>query len=333
MAATLGVADELADGPRRVEDVAEAVGAHPDTLYRLLRALAGAGVFQELDGRRFAPAPAGELLRSGVPGSLRDWLQWVGHPLPRQAWGALLESVRTGESAFERVHGTDVVAYVQDRPQEAELFRRAMKTMTGQVIQAVVAAYDFGAFGTVVDVGGARGEFIAAALAAEPKARGVFLDLPHLLAEARETVREAGVADRCELVAGDLRESVPPGGDAYVLFNVLHNWDDEQAVRILANCRTALGDREEGRVLVSEVVLPDGPEPSLAAWIDLELLVIARTGTRQRTAREYRELCARAGLRPVRTVPGPGTLQILEAAVTAGSAYGGGADRRTEDAS
>lgn len=313
VAAELGVADELASGPRPVDQIAQAVGAHAPSLYRLLRALATVDVFQELSGRRFALTALGELLRSDVPGSMRSWALLLGQPFHQNAWNRLTDSVRTGEPAFDRVHGRTMFDHFGDHPEDAELMNAAMTAISSQFVTPVVERYDFSGFGTVVDVGGGHGALLAAILTANPKAGGILYDLPHVIAGAEPRIAAAGIGDRCECVAGDFFDSVPPGGDAYLLSNIIHDWDDDRCVRILANCRTAMAD--DGRVLLAEVLLgdhPDSDEPSLPVWVDLEMLAMT-SGGRQRTKTELGQLLARAGLRLSRTVPTGGAFAVLEA--------------------
>ncbi len=291
-----------------MDEIAAAVGADTESLYRLLRALADLDVFRELDGRRFALAEAGELLRTDVPGSMHGWAVFVGTPMHRDAWTDLQESIRTGEPAFERVHGQLAFDHFASDPDDGALLDAAMTSIASQLIAPIVGCYDFSAFDTIVDVGGGSGALLAAVLAANPRARGVLYDLPHVIERAGAPLEEAGVRDRCELVGGDFFDSVPPG-DAYLLSNVIHDWDDERATRILDRCRAALP--EGGRVLLAEDVLPTGTEPSPAKWIDLEMLVMG-TG-RQRTEDDYRRLFERAGLALFDVVPCVGSLCVVEA--------------------
>lgn len=309
VAASLGVADRLASGPRHVDEIAEATGTHAPTLYRLLRALADAEVFEELPGRRFALTEMGSLLRSDVPGSMRSWATMLGRPFHRYAWTDLEESVRTGEPAFDRVHGRPAFDHLRDHPADGEVLNDAMTAVSSQFIAQVVRAYDFGVFKKVVDVGGGHGALLAAVLASAPSTQGVLFDLPHVIAGAGRPLEHAAVARRCELVGGDFFDAVPPGGDAYVLSNILHDWDDEGCVRILANCRSAMN--ADGRVLLCESVLPDSVAPHPAKWIDLEMLVMG-TG-RQRTEEEYRALFRRAGLRLGRVIATDVVFDIVEA--------------------
>jgi hypothetical protein len=309
VAAGLGVADELASGPRPADEIAKAVGADGPTLYRLLRALADAGVFTELDGRRFALTELGELLRSDVPGSMRSWATFVGRPFHLRSWTDLDESIRTGATAFDRVHGQDAFAYFAEHLGDGKLFNDAMTAAAAQFIAPVVEAYDFGAFRTVVDVGGGHGALLAAVLAANPGVRGVLYDQPHVIAGAGQPLEDAGVADRCAYLDGDFFRSVPPGADAYLLSNIIHDWDDDRSVQILANCRAAMSG--DGKVLLGESVLPSDATPHPAKWIDLEMLVMGEG--RQRTEEEYRDLFRRAGLRLTRIVPTRDMFDVVEA--------------------
>ncbi|MFC6882319.1 MULTISPECIES: methyltransferase [Actinomadura] len=314
-AARFGVADELAAGPRPVEELAAAVGADGPALYRLMRALAAAEVFEELDGRRFALAPLGALLREGAPGSIRDWALAVGRPLYRDAWTRLPDSIRTGEPAFETLHGRTMFEHFGDHPEEARAFDAMMAASAGRLVAPIVRAYDFGRSGTVVDVGGGNGALLSAILAANPGVRGVLYDLPHVVAAA-----EPGLNGRCRCVGGDFLDSVPSGGDVYLLAHVIHDWDDDRAARILTNCRAALrggagGGAGGGRVVLAEWVLPDGPGgggSALAAWTDLSMLVMT-PGGRQRTRSDFERLLGRAGLRLSRVVPTESECALVEA--------------------
>ncbi|HEY7429850.1 MAG TPA: methyltransferase [Streptosporangiaceae bacterium] len=309
VAATLGVPDELAAGPRAVTDLASSVRADPPALYRLLRALADIHLVDELGGRTFALTALGGLLRSDVPGSMRSWAIMVGRPFHRSSWTDLVASVRTGKCAFERVHGRGAFDYLRDHPEDGKVLNDAMTAAAGQFITPLVDSYDFSALGTVVDVGGGHGALLAAVLAASPGVRGILFDLPEVIAGAGAPLREAGVADRCACLGGDFFQSVPPGGDAYLLSNIIHDWDDERAVQILSRCRAAVG--AGGRVLLGEAVLPGACQPSPANWIDLEMLVMG--SGRQRTETEYRELLRRAGLSLARVIPSHEMFQLVEA--------------------
>jgi hypothetical protein len=308
VAARLGVADQLADGPRTAAEIAELVGAHPRALHRLLRLLADFGVFEELGERRFALTPLSELLRRDQEGSMRGLVMMLEAPFIRDAWTHLIEAVTSGNAAFDHAHGKQLFDYLREHPDDAAVFDQAMVGASRQLVASILEVYDFGEYRTLVDVGGGNGALLAAILARNPGSRGVLFDLPEVAARAGGLLEAAGVADRCEVIAGDFFESVPRGGDAYVLTQIIHDWDDGAALRILQNCRAAMAD--DARLLLGEAVLPDGTEPSLAKVIDIEMLVI---GGQERTEAEYRELLERAGLRLTRVVSSAGPHSVIEA--------------------
>jgi SAM-dependent methyltransferase len=311
VAAMLGVADHLDTEPRSVDELAHALGADGPSLYRLLRALADVEVFEELDGRCFAATELSGLLRSDEPASLRAWATMVGAPFHMRALTDLVESIRTGEPAFERVHGQTAFDYFHDHPEAGSLFNDAMTGASSPPIAQVMTAYDFSGADTVVDVGGGHGFLLAAILRAHPHLTGVLFDLPGVVSGAPRVLDAAGVGDRASTLAGDFFEAVPPG-DIHLLANVIHDWANDRAVRILANCRAAL--HPGGRVLLAEAVLPDGREPSAAKLIDLEMLVMG-TG-RQRTESEYGELFQEAGLELASIGPSGPVYSVVEATVT-----------------
>ena len=292
VAAKLGIADQLQDGPRDSAELAEIVGAHPDALRRLLRALASYGVVAADDERRFSLTPLGELLRSGTPRSVRPFALWSGG-VSYQAFGALEHSVRTGGPAFEHLFGQEFFTYLAQHPESGEVFDEMMSRHTAPVACAV-AGYDFSGVDVVVDVGGGRGELLAAILSTHPAIRGVLVDQPRVLDEARRVFERTGVADRCTSVFGDIRRALPVG-DAYVLKSVLHGLPDDEAVQVLANCRRAM--RPNGMLLVVEFVLPcdNGPSPGLL----MDLLMLVGCHGRERTAAEFAALFEAVGLRLV----------------------------------
>jgi hypothetical protein len=308
VAARLGIADLLADGARTSDDLARAAGAHPDALYRLLRALAAVGVFHEGDARSFSLTPVGDYLRSDVLESGGGWAAWIGDESYWQAWGSLLHSVRTGENAFRYVHGTDPWTFRAAHPEVSARFDRAMASNAGQVIEAVLAAYDFGQFTTIVDVGGGNGTFLAAILAKHPALRGVVFDQPHVVAGAAAILEKAGVADRCEVVGGSFFEAVPAGGNAYILKAIIHDWEDADSLRILRTVRRAM---EAGAALLL-VELEVGPpnEKPLSKFTDLNML--AAPGGRERTTEEYATLVEKAGFRFVGVTPSASGTAVFE---------------------
>lgn len=300
-AAALGIADELASGARSPAEIATAVDAHAPTLYRLMRACADLGLFRELEGRFFELTELGEVLRSDIPSSIRNFVIWSGLPAERYSWAGLPKSVRTGKPAFQGVHGQPIWDYMRNHPNVSEVFDQAMTEISALIVPRIVEIYDFSTSGTVVDIGGGQGGLLAAVLAVNPRAHGMLYDQPEVIAGAGKALKEAGVSDRCELIGGDFFESVPAGGDIYLLSNILHDWDDEQSARILANCRAAMKD--DSRLLLIETVMPDNPEPSpMVKLMDLDMLVLC--GGCQRTEAEFRELLQRVGLKLARIIPG-----------------------------
>jgi hypothetical protein len=327
VAARLGVADQLADGPRRASDLASSVGADPVALGRLLRLLAGVGVFAEVAedsndagvGKNrenaYVLTYLGELLRRDREGGLRDLAMLLESPFWRAGWTDLIEGVRSGGAPFGHAHGQQLFEYLGSHPDDAALFDQTMTAFSRGLSSAVLDAYDFSRFRTVADVGGGNGALLAAILARHPGLRGTLVELPEVAARAPGLLSAAGVADRCEVVEGDMFESVSPGRDAYVMSRIIHDWDDQAAARILENCRSAM--RADGRVLLVEIVLPDASESSdssealLAKLWDMEMFMV---GGKERTRGEYRDLLARAGLRLLRTVPTAAVYHVIEAA-------------------
>lgn len=307
VAATLGIAGLLAEGPRTSDALAAATACHPPTLYRLLRALASAGVLRELDERRFELTPVGHCLRPDHPASIAGWAAFIGRPPSWNAWGALLHSVRTGENAFEHVHGTGVWQYRAAHPGESAIFDRAMTSLSRRGTAALLAAYDFGRFRRLVDVGGGNGALLAAILGAYPALEGVLFDQPHVVAGAGALLEEAGVADRCEIVEGSFFDAVPAGADGYLMRAIIHDWEDEPATRILATIRRAMP--EGGTLLIVDRVLAPPNEGRDGKLSDLNMLV--GPGGQERTREEFAVLLDGAGFRLERIV-GTGLFSVVE---------------------
>jgi hypothetical protein len=309
VAARLGLADLLNNGPMSVDELARAVGAHAESLYRLMRLLASEGVFAESEPRRFRLTPQAGLLRSDVPGSLRTRAIYDCDEAYWQAWGNLMHSVTTGEPAFERAHGVPFFEYMKTHADLAANFNTVMTDQNAAAAQAVIEAYDFSEVGTLVDVGGSLGSLLAAILAAYPPLRGILYDQPHVVATARATLEAAGVADRCEVIGGDFFKRVPAGGDVYLLKHILHNWDEPRCAAILKNARDAMPS--DGRLLVIETLIPTDDQPSYGKYLDLGMLVLLPG--RERTEAEYEKLLEGAGFTLSRVIETRSELSILEA--------------------
>ena len=311
VAAKLGVADVLADGPRTGAEVAEAVGADPELLTRVLRGLALEDVLEERDGRRFALTEVGACLRSDVAGSLRGPAVVRGE-LYYQAAAGTLAAVRHGGTAFEQVYGDRFFDYLARHPEQEATFQASMSGRAEQEAGDVVAAYDFGGLGRLVDVGGGYGILLGAVLRAAPELQAVLVDQPGVVEQARRRLEAEGVAGRCELVAGDFFASVPAGADAYLLSRVLHDWVDDDARRLLATCRSAMG--QGSRLLIVEALLPERARDQ-PAEIRMDLHMLVLLGAHERTEAQYRRLLGETGFRVARVVPtaSPAGLSVLEA--------------------
>lgn len=309
VAAKLRIADLLADGPKSPADLAARTKTHAPSLYRVLRVLAMVNVFAEQTDGRFALTPMGEYLRTGVKGSLRGIADYCGSDWSWRAWGNLLETVRTGRTAFDVVFGEPAFDYLAKHPDESAVFNEGMTGFSSGIAPAVAEAYDFSAFKTVIDVGGGHGVLLTTILQAYPGVKGVVFDSPHVVAGAEETIRKAALTERCRTVGGDFFQSVPGGGDAYLMKHIIHDWPDDRAATILRNCRTAVNPG--GKLLLVEAVLAPGNAADLGKVIDLEMLVIA--SGRERTEAEYRQLLAGAGWRLTRVIPTQSPTQIVEA--------------------
>jgi orsellinic acid C2-O-methyltransferase len=314
VATTLGIPDLLADGPRSSDALANSVGAHPPSLHRLLRALTTIEVVQERSDGMFALLPMGDLLRSDSPTSLRSWTLFIGE-YQWQVWGDLLGSVRTGQSARERLFGTKEFEHLERNPELAALFNQAMVELTRLVSAAVVEAYDFTGMKRIMDVGGGYGELLRAILTAHPTAQGILFDMAHAIEQGRGYLETVGVASRCEFVAGDFFASVPSGADAYVLKSIIHDWNDERATAILTACRRAMGP--EAKLLLVERVLPErlGTTPADQSLAHTDLNMLVSLAAQERTVADYRKLLEASGLHLNRAIPTQGASTILEAHV------------------
>lgn len=292
--AKLGIADLLAGGPMTAAQLAQATQAHEGSLYRMLRLLASLGVLTEHDHRAFSLTVLGERLRADVPASMRSWAMLVETVGGIRAWEPIIETVRTGKPGLDIVHGVGVFEFLAEHPDLAQEFQAAMSARTWAFAPSVAAGYDFAPLQTVADIGGGKGTLLAAILRAHGHLRGILFDRPPVVADADQVFRAAGVADRCKIVSGDFFQSVPDSADAYILANVLHDWDDANSVRILGACRRAMA--EDGRVLIVERLIPDDLADAVPVLLsDLTMLVI--TGGQERTNAEFGQLLAEAGLR------------------------------------
>jgi hypothetical protein len=312
VAAKLGLADLLADGPRHYTELATATGTHAPSLNRLLRLLVNAAVFTEDDQKRFGLTPIGACLRADAPDSMRAPALFWGESRLQLVWSRLLRCVQTGKPAFPQTFGTDAFSYLSQHGEDADMFDQGMAAWTQQTACAVSAAYDFSQFGVVVDVGGGSGTLLASLLTAHENLRGVLFDLPHFTALGENRLAQLGLASRCKIASGSFFEEVPAGGDAYVLSNVIWDWDDDRARVILRNCHAAMA--ANSKLLVIEAVYPAridrSPASRAAVSTDVNLMVC--TGGCQRSEEEFRALFDSVGFKLTRIVPTSTRPSVIE---------------------
>lgn len=314
VAAELGIADLLATEAKTADVLARETDTAPVPLHRLLRALASIGLVEELEAARFRLTTAGEQLRSNVPGSMRNIAMMFGGERAWRSWGELLHSVKTGESGTRRVYGVGTFEYLTANPDAAVIFNAAMAENTRRITELLVSTYDFSQFQNVVDVGGGNGTLMAAILAVNAGIRGAVFDLPSGIAQAPQNLDAAGVAERCEAIAGDFFRSVPEGADAYILKYVIHDWDDAQSVAILTNCRKAM--LQTSKVLLIERVMPERTlaTPMHQRIVMADMNMLAMPGGQERTEQEYRNLFAASGLSLERIITLPESeISVIEA--------------------
>jgi hypothetical protein len=312
-AAELGLADILAGGPMTNDELATKVEVDPGAMRRLMRALVAHGIFEELEVGRCRLNAAGELLRRNVPGSQRAGVIFTAGAMRWELWSDFLACVRTGQAAIERTFGQTVFERHAQNPEELALFREAMAGFAAALSQPLMAAYDFGAFERIADIGGGSGQLLMDILAAHPKTHGLLFDLPKVVAAAPERLAERSLEARCEVVGGSFFDGVPPGADAYVMRAILHDWDDDRAVAILTNVRKVMG--ADARLIVIERVLPEKAKEGVEAdsyLLDLEMLVNT-PGGRERTATEFDAILTEAGFLSIRVLPTATSTSLIEA--------------------
>jgi SAM-dependent methyltransferase len=313
LAAKLGLADLLKDGPRFYGDLANATQTHPPSLNRMMRLLASVGVFEERDNGTFALTSLGELLRTGVPGSMRSAVLLFAGIGIQDAWKELEYCVQTGEPAFRRNSpDADPFSQIAQNPEMAKVFDEAMATFAPQTAAAIAASYDFSPFRKLVDIGGGNGSLLIGILNVYPNLHGIVFDLPHAAEKARAKIAEAGLQSRCEAVGGDFFKEVPAHADAYIIKHVIHDWNDDRATAILRSVHRAMPP--QGKLLIAEGVYPQRIDKSDlgrgAAANDVNMLV--STGGRQRSETEFRSLQNAAGFKLTRIIPTPARLSLIE---------------------
>jgi hypothetical protein len=305
VAATLGIADQLKDGPKPYDAVARTCGAHPASLYRLLRALAAVGVFHETGSKEFSLTPLSACLTSDAPGSRRNYARWIGTPGQWNSWGNLLHCIKTGESASEYTHGEDAWTYRRQHPEEQAIFNDAMTGNSRTESQAVLKAYDFSRFKCVVDIGGGQGLLLKEILLTCPFARGVLFEQLDVIASAQQVPTK--LAQRCQLVAGSFFEAIPQGGDAYLMKAILHDWDDGKSIEILRTCRRAMSSKA-ALIIIERVVGSPNENPD-SKFSDLNMMV--QYAALERTRQEFHDLLKAGGFELAEVVPTRSPMSII----------------------
>ena len=312
VAAVLGLADHLTEGPLSCEKLAKLAGANPRALYRLMRALAAMGVFFEHPDSCFSLTPMGECLRSDADPSLRPWATFIAQPHRWQTWGHLLQAVKTGANAFQEVLGVDSWTYRQQNPEQNAIFNAAMTANSERINPAIITAYDFSRHIRIADLGGGQGSLLAAILKIHSGVQGVLFDLPHVVESSHLFLQEAGVSDRCSAVAGNLFDSVPEECDLHLMKFILHDWDDEHCRRILQNCRRAIPSH--GTLLIVEYLIDP---PNLGPAVKLsDLNMLLGPGGQERTREEFGNLLHHAGFELVNVLPTSAPVTLIVARPT-----------------
>ena len=311
LAAQLRLADLVKDGPKSITELAQATGTNKIALYHLLYALVQCGYFEEVRPEVFAQSARSHLLRTDLPRSLYDFVMihgdvWQWHP-----WENAIQALQTGKPVFNEMFGKDLWRYFQeDNPAAGQRFNRAMSALSKQIDQAIVHGYDFSAAGTIVDVAGGQGGLLTTILQAYPTTRGILFDQPSVIETVRQHHLTESFQDRLGLVSGNIFEAVPAGADTYQLKQIMQDWENDECIQILSNCRKAM--KPGGRVLVmEEIITPGQKAPAIGALIDLQLLLVMKG--RHRSPAEHSQLFEAAGLRLVRVYPTQSSYTVLEA--------------------
>jgi len=307
-AVRMGVFDRISGKPIAAHALAEQAGTLPDPTYRLMRALTVIGALVEGPERRFTLGPLGKLLRRDAPCSFASLTLNNAAPWGAEASWTLLHSMKTGESGFRSRFGQNLFEWLGEHPDDERLFSEAMATFSGLEIGSILASYDFSRHMSVVDVGGAHGELLDALLQAQTQMTGTLFDAPSVIQRAAAIARAEGVQQRCSFVGGDFFESVPSGGDLYILKHILHDWDDERALRILRNIESAMP--RDGHLLIAEQGIAPPGIPNPGKLLDVVMLSLLESG-RERSAEEFARLMSAAGLEFERAIPTPGPITLF----------------------
>lgn len=303
-AARLGIADLLVDGPRSVTDLAQEVKVHDESLYRLLRALASVDVFKEDGNKMFCLTPLAEYLRHDSTQSLKNMAMIAGGPL-YNTWSELLYAVQTGEETFKKIYKKSLFDFLAENKKEGEIFDAAMEGMHINEVVPMLDSYDFSPFEKVIDVGGGNGSLLSAILEKYETINGMVFDLPETIERSKVSCEK--VISRCKFHGGNFFESIPTGGDIYLMRHIIHDWNDDDSLTILKNCRKAM--KPKSKVLIIENIIPKGNESYFGKWLDIGMLLI---GGKERTEEEYNNLLSGAGLKLNRIIPTAIDISIIE---------------------
>jgi hypothetical protein len=307
VATKLRIADILAGGEKHIDEIAQAADAHSPSLYRILRSLASLGVFTETRPRMFANTQLSDVLRVGIPGSMHDSMIFMGEPWHYNIWANMLHSAKTGGTAWKETYGEDVFDWFAKNPEASEIFNGCMSELSAGAAPAIVAGYDFSSIETLADIAGGHGFLLSQILKANPNVKGILFDMEHVIAGADKMLSSFGVEARVEKVSGDFFAEVP-AADAYIMKHIIHDWDEERSIKILETIHRAM--KGNGKVLLAEMVIPDGNDPHPGKMLDLEMLT--SPGGIERTADEYASLFERAGFKLNRIVPTMSPFSVIE---------------------
>ena len=310
VAAKLNIADLITShGPMDGSELARLTGANAEAIFRLLRALASSGIFIENENGKFSLTPLAECLKEDSPTSVKAMALSAGS-LFYKTYTEFLYAVQNGGGGWVKALGSPPFEYLRDHPEEGKIFDRMMTDIHGGETQPMVENYDFSVFKTVIDIGGGNGDVISAVLNKNPETKGVLFDLPEVIQRSTENILASGLKARCKLASGNFFESVTSGGDAYILRHIIHDWSDEDTVRILTNCRKAMNPG--GKILVVEAVIPNGNDPHPFKWLDLTMLMI---GGKERTKEQFAQVFTKSGLELTRIIPITPAICIVEGEV------------------
>ena len=309
VAAELEIADILEEGPKTIEEIARISGTHAPSLYRVMRVLAGEGIFKEKQNKTFTLTPlAKELLEK--KSSAKYMVLNVVSPVNWKLFGEMLHCIKTGENATVKTLGADTIfEYLEKDPKENEIYNKSMASTSKSACAAIVSAYDFSKFKNIIDVGGGQGYLISTLLYKNEKLKGVIFDLPHVIKGSDKNFEKFGVSRRAKAIPGSFFDFIPEGADAYLLKNIIHTWDDDHCIQILKNVHKVMVTN--GKLLLFETVIKEDNNPSFGKLLDLQMM-IATKGGKERTEKEFEELFKKAGFKLTRIIPTAAPLSIIE---------------------